>query len=98
MSDFRSESRHKKLMDEEEYVADIEFGKNDYLQEQDVYQGLFWILDKRSHAINLRSIAFDDEDNTATITLSNGVISRINYHNNMELIRGIIKIMEEATK
>lgn len=82
----------------DDFVVNVEFGRSGYTAECEVYQGLFWILDKRSHAINLQSISFANDDNTAMITLSNGVISRINYHNNMELIRGIIKIIEEATK
>lgn len=94
MLTFRGENCQEKSMDD--FVVNVEFGRSGYTAECEVYQGLFWILDKRSHAINLQSISFTNDDNTAMITLSNGVVSAVTYHDNVELVREIIKKMEVA--
>ena len=69
--------------------------ETDYSAECGVFEGLFWILDKRAHTVNLRSISFpEDAVNTAVVTLTNGAVIQIDYRDNLNLIHGIVLAME----
>ena len=65
---------------------------------REVMEGLYWVLDNRSHVATINSILFDDNGHDAKVTLSNGAVSRINYESPFEFVNGLIRAIEGAGK
>ena len=85
MLDFRGENRQEMLMNEKDTVT------------REVMEGMYWVLDSRSHIPRMTSIVFNGENN-ATVTLSNGITSHIDYTSPLEFVNGLIRSIEEAGK
>ena len=86
MLDSREENQQEMLMNEKDTVT------------KEVMEGLYWILDSRSHVANIKSIIFDDSRAKAKVIMSNGAVSYIDYKCPLEFVNELIIAIEKATK